>query len=62
MGFAAATEGEFSQMLDSLDAQGVLRVGCGSAPRRRRITLAVASDDVLLALKDVRVLRNLIDG
>ena len=48
-------------MCSTLDDQGLLRVAVGGPPRRRRVTLAVQEDDVLLALKDVRVLRNLLD-
>ena len=61
MGFRAASDGEFAQMCSTLDDQGLLRVATGGPPRRRRVTLAVQEDDVLLALKDVRVLRNLLD-
>ena len=61
VGFRTASEGEFVQMCSTLDDQGLLRVAGGGAPRRRRVTLAVQEDDVLLALREVRVLRNLLD-
>ena len=61
VGFRASGDGEFAQMCSTLDDQGLLRVAAGGPPRRRRVTLAVQEDDVLLALKDVRVLRNLLD-
>ena len=61
MGFHAVSDGDFFQMCSTLDDQSLLRVGKGPAPRRRRITLQVQEDDVLLALKDVRVFRNLLN-
>ena len=61
VGFHPVTDGDIFQMCSTLDDQGLLRVGKGRVPRRRLITLSVTEDDVLFALKDVRVFRNLLN-
>ncbi len=59
MGVGHYSSGEFATAVDMLRTLGLVELrGGAESGARRRVVLAVAEDDVMMALADVPVLKN----
>lgn len=64
IGVAEYTPAEFGTAMDLLNTLGLIRLGKGPAQKgsKRRVTLTVPEDDVMMALSDVPVLKSVVGG